>query len=124
MENPVQYGVYVITLTYSIFDIYMVTYFGNEIKLASRQLSNCLYECNWVDQSKIFKRCLLIANEVLRKPQLLVIGKLYPLDLEVFSNVGNNFYLTSLVSISKLSLYFQILNFAYRLFNVLKNMKF
>lgn len=123
MENPFQYGVYVITLTYSIFDIYMVTYFGNEIKFASSQLSNCLYACNWIDQSKTFKRCLLIVNEVLKKPQLLVIGKLYPLDLEIFSNVRkkNNFHSTCK---PKFALYFQILNFAYSQFNILKNMKF
>lgn len=115
MENPFQYGVYVASMFYSFFDIFMVTYFGNEIKfgkffgffvlfhcdkeridfhsfeknIASSQLPNCLFECNWVDQSRASKSCILVVKEVLKHPQVLVIG-IYPLDLEIFSNVRNH----------------------------------
>lgn len=87
MANPFQYGVYVASMFYSFFDIFMVTYFGNEIKFASSQLSNCLYGCKWMEQSRTVKNSILILMEVLKRDQVLVIGKLYPLDLEVFSNV-------------------------------------
>lgn len=72
---------------YNLFDIFMVMYFGNEIKVATNCLSNCFFESNWMEQSAMYKRCVVIVMEVLKQPQELVIRKIYPLDLRTFSSV-------------------------------------
>lgn len=86
-ENLVLYGVFTLIVGYQFFDIFMVIYFGNEIKFWSGRLLYSLFESNWMDQSQLCKKCFIIFAEVLKRPQVLVVGKLYPLDLEIFSNV-------------------------------------
>jgi len=79
---------YFSAVIYNTFDIYMVMYFGNEIELSSGQLSYCLFECNWIDQSQSFKKYIIILMEVFKQPQQLVICKLYPLNLDTFTKVS------------------------------------
>ncbi len=85
--NPIEYGVYLTSLLYCLFDIFMVTFFGNEIKLTSENLSYKLFACNWMDQSEGSKKYILILMEVLKRPQQLVIG-IFPLDLDIFTTVS------------------------------------
>lgn len=87
VQNPINYWTYVAFLLFNFFDIFMVTYFGNEIMYWSGRLSCCLYECNWMNQSKSCKMCVVILMEVLKQPEQLVIGKLYALDLDIFTKV-------------------------------------
>lgn len=65
-------------------------YFGNEIELNSGGLSYCLFESNWMEQTKSCQKNIIILMEVLKKPQQLVIAKLYPLNLETFISVNHN----------------------------------
>lgn len=88
VENPFQLGVYAVVMMYSFFDIFMVTHFGNEIKFASSRLSYNLFQCNWFDQPESSKKCISILMEVLKRPQELVVGKVYPLDLVIFTKVS------------------------------------
>ncbi|KAJ6638083.1 hypothetical protein Bhyg_10816, partial [Pseudolycoriella hygida] len=37
---------------YCVFDIFMLAYFGNEIKELRCKLLYCLFECNWTEQTK------------------------------------------------------------------------
>jgi len=74
-------------LIYNLFDIFMVMYLGNEIKLFSDRLSYCFFQSNWMDQSSLNKNCIIILAEVLKRPQEMVIAKLYPLDLKTFTSV-------------------------------------
>lgn len=86
----VQPAVYSVSMVYCFFDIFMVMYFGNEIRLSSDRLSYCLFESDWIDQSKSFKQHMLILTEVLKQPEELVIGKIYPLNLSTFTSVSWN----------------------------------
>lgn len=66
----------------------MITYLGNEIRLSSGQLSYCLFESkNWFDQPLLTKKRVIIFAELLKKPQVLVISKVYPLTLDTFTSV-------------------------------------
>lgn len=65
----------------------MIMNFGNDIKVSSDRLSSCLFECNWIEQSRQFKMNMIICTEFLKQPQTLVIWKLYPLDLETLMRV-------------------------------------
>ncbi len=86
-DNLIQDGLYCMTLAYSIFDIFMVMYLGNEIQLSSDELSYCLYESNWIEQTQSCKKCITILMERLKRPQELIVGKLYPLNLLTFTSV-------------------------------------
>ena len=80
------------TLFYHISDIFMISYLGNEIKLSSDHLSYCLFESDWMAQPESTKKRVVIFGEFLKKPHLLVIGKIYPLTLETFTRVGYTFH--------------------------------
>lgn len=87
-NNFLQTGIYVTVATHSFFDLFMVMYLGNEIKLSSDRLSYCLYESQWMEQSKFCRKCLINFSEILQKPQKLVIEGLYSLNLETFTSAS------------------------------------
>lgn len=74
---------------YCIFDIFVLAYLGNEIKDSSSKLSHCLFECNWVGQTESCKSRILILMALLQQPREIIIGKLYPLNLQTFTAVSN-----------------------------------
>ncbi|XP_037024575.1 odorant receptor 94b-like [Bradysia coprophila] len=81
-----------VLLFYFISELFMITYFGNEIKLTSNHLSYCLYESDWYNQSQTTKIYIIIFAEYLKQPQEVLIGKLYPLTLETFTRIFNSAY--------------------------------
>lgn len=83
-----EYLIYVAVLLFNVFDIFMIMYFGNEIKLASDRLSYCLFECDWIEQSQSNKRSIILFGELLYQPHQMVILTLYPLTLETFTRVS------------------------------------
>lgn len=66
----------------------MIMNYGNEIETAHSNLSNCLYNSNWLDQPIQLKKAKLIFMTMLTEPKELVIGKLFPLNLETFTSVS------------------------------------
>ncbi|XP_037039746.1 putative odorant receptor 71a [Bradysia coprophila] len=100
-DNIVERLVHVYTFFYGISELLMITYFGNEIMLASN-LTYSLFETKWIRQPHSTKKCIIIFGEYLKRSHEMLIGKLYPLTLETFT---------------------RILNSAYTLFNILKNFK-
>lgn len=90
-ENLMEYLIYAVILLFNICDIYAVMFLGNEIKLSTNRLSYCLFECNWMVQSKSIKRTVMIFGELIRQPHQLVVLKIYPVTLETFTRVGFNF---------------------------------
>lgn len=99
----------------------MVTYLGNQIKLSSNRLSYCLFQSNWIEQSKPTRKCIITLTEVLKQPQVLVIWKLYPLDLQTFTSVSLSLIWCHL-SILPMFDVLQILKFAYSMLNILRNL--
>lgn len=86
-DNSIEWLVNLIILVYSIFDIFMVMYCGNEITLASDRLSYALFESDWVDQPQSTKKNIIIFGELPMQPCELIILELYPLTLETFTRV-------------------------------------
>lgn len=78
---------YLLLLFYIVAELFMITYFGNEIMLSSGRLSYCLFESDWYNQPQTTQKCIVIFGECLKQPQQIVIGKLYPLTLETFTRV-------------------------------------
>lgn len=73
---------------YNIFDIFMVMHFGNEIKTSHDNLSNCLYNSDWLDQPIQLKKLIIIFMIILTKEEELMIAKLFPLNLATFTSVS------------------------------------
>lgn len=75
-------------LFYSTIDIFIVMFLGNEIKISSTRLLYCLFESSWMEQTETCKRKMIILSEVLKRHKLIMVAKLYPLNLEVFNSVS------------------------------------
>ncbi|XP_037039749.1 putative odorant receptor 71a [Bradysia coprophila] len=101
-DNFVERIVHVYTFFYNTAELFMITYFGNEIMLSSGRLTYCLFESEWIGQPRSTTKCIIIFGEYLRQSDVMLIGKLYPLTLETFT---------------------RILKSSYSLFNILKNTK-
>ncbi|XP_037032787.1 odorant receptor 94b-like [Bradysia coprophila] len=99
-DNVSKRCMHVLMLYYFISDLFMITYFGNEIMFSSSRVSYSLFESEWIEQPQSTKKNIIIFGEYLKQPRVLVIGKLYPLTLETFT---------------------RILNSAYSMFNILKS---
>lgn len=107
-------------ITYSIFDIFMLTYLANEIKLTSDRLSYCLFESNWFEQTQSCKKYILIVGERLKQPIELTVGKIFPLNMDTFMLVGKDDFriLSSLLIFNE-----QVVKRSYSLFNILQNLR-
>lgn len=66
----------------------MIMYFGTEIKIATGDLSQCLYASKWLDESLNFQRSASIFMEINKKPYEFVVGQVYPLNLTTFTAVS------------------------------------
>lgn len=91
-ENLVQDGISCVIIGYNFFDIFVLLYLGNEITLSTDALSYCLYASNWMEQTQSCKRSIFIVMERLKQPQELIVGKLYPLNLETFTSVSRRLF--------------------------------
>lgn len=59
--------IYIFIMLCNILDIFMITYFGNEMKLSSGRFLYCLFESDWIDQPQSYKKCLIIFGERLKR---------------------------------------------------------
>lgn len=117
-----EYTIYVFNLVYNISDIFMVMYFGNEIKLTSDALSYSLFKSNWMEQPESCKKVVIIFGERLKQAQQLVVLKLYPLTLETFTRVCSTCLTLVRLNCNNNGVSLQILNAAYSMFNILKTL--
>lgn len=74
-------------LSFNGFDLFVVFYLCNEITVASSDLMYCVFESDWIDQSNVVAKDLIILTEVMKKPQQLIILKLFPMNLLTFTSV-------------------------------------
>ncbi len=88
MDNIVQTEMYFEALLYGLFEIFLLMYLANEITLTSDELSYCLFESNWIDQTESCKKYVIIVGEVLKQPQQLAIF-IYPMNLNTFTAVSH-----------------------------------
>lgn len=85
--NVIEVVIHVISLFYNLEDIFVIMYFGNEIKLQSSRLGYCLFESDWIDQPQSTIKNLIIFGELLQQPIELVTLYIYPLTLDTFTSV-------------------------------------
>nr|QGW45389.1 odorant receptor 16 [Bradysia odoriphaga] len=91
-NNLLERLLFLFLIFYFIAELFMITYFGNEIMLSSNRLSYSLFQSDWYNQSQPIKKSIIIFDEYLQQPQMLVSGKLYPLNLETFTRILKSAY--------------------------------
>ncbi|XP_015838098.1 odorant receptor Or1 [Tribolium castaneum] len=77
-------------LTYGIaitMQVFMYTWFGNEVKFKSSKVSYALFECEWIDFSQKVKKDLIFFTIRLQKPVKLSAFNLFYLSLQTFMKI-------------------------------------
>ncbi len=69
------------------YEISLLMFYGNEVTLASEELLGSVYHSNWPDLSIKYRKLLLIFMERLKRPQEMLIGKMFPLNLKSLTSV-------------------------------------
>lgn len=115
---------YVAILLYCIFEIYMISFYGNELMVTTNRLGYHLFQSDWIDRFRSIRMNVLIFGELLMKPTEIMVLNLYPLTPKTFTNV-RLFFVSFLpyLYMKKCFTLLQILNSAYSMFNVLQNFK-
>lgn len=70
-----------------LFEIFLPCFFGNEIMLASNNLSYSLFSSEWTEQNISYKKKMIIFTERLRRPIVITAGKIVNLSLITFTSV-------------------------------------
>ncbi len=94
-DDVIIQGFFILFIIYSLFDTFIVMLLGNKIMESSDRLSYCLFESDWISQSPKCKKCIVIMAEALKKPQEIIVCKLYPLNLQTFTAVRQTIELHS-----------------------------
>lgn len=69
------------------YEISLLMYYGNEITLASEEMMGSIYHSNWMDLSITYRKLAMIFMERFKKPQEMLIGKLFPLNIKSLTSV-------------------------------------
>lgn len=92
-EAAVEYTYYVCFIGSIVTQIFMLCYFGNEIIIKSNSLSMCIYNSNWTNFNLHYRKIMLVFMERLKKHSQVLVGKLFPLNLDTFTSVWYFFLL-------------------------------
>lgn len=69
---------------------FLYTYFGNGIETTSNLVSNAVYASDWYVMPTILRKDLIIILERVKRRCTITAGKLFSLNLALFTEVYNN----------------------------------
>lgn len=72
------------------FEIFVTCFFGNELTVATTNLSTNLFHSNWMDQSKEFKTAMKMLMENAKKPAKISVFGIFDVSLENFLKIMNS----------------------------------
>jgi len=70
-----------------IFQIFLPSYFGNEIEVTSDETLNAIYSSDWISADAKFKKLCLIAMENMKQPIKMRAFKIFDVNLQSFLTV-------------------------------------
>jgi len=73
-----------------ILQILLPAYVGNEIQISSASTFNAIYDSDWINADKEYKKLCLIAMENMKKPIKIRAYKYFEVNLESFLFVSSN----------------------------------
>lgn len=68
-------------------EVFSYTFFGNRILTATNSLTNCTYFSNWYERPIKYQKHITIFMERLKRDSVLMAGKLFRMDLVLFTTV-------------------------------------
>ncbi|EDW16859.2 odorant receptor 94b [Drosophila mojavensis] len=86
-----------------IVQIFLPCYYGNELTVSANQLTNSVFNTNWLDYSVTTRKILNCYMESLKRPVKLRAGMFFEIGLPIFMKTINNAYsfLALLINLSK-----------------------
>ena len=81
-------GLSIIFFVAVTLEVYIICYFGHDMREQSEALLIAFYSCNWMDQLPKFKRNLIITLMRLHRPSEIKAGNYIPVDLNTFVKVS------------------------------------
>ncbi|EDW58329.1 odorant receptor 94b [Drosophila virilis] len=102
-RNP---GVFLTTMQFvcmMIIQIFLPCYYGNELTVCAKQLTNSVFNTNWLEYSVTTRKVLNCYMELLKRPVKLRAGVFFEIGLPIFMKTINNAYsfLALLINLSK-----------------------
>lgn len=70
-------------------EIFLPCFFGTELTSTNDETSTAIYSSNWPDQSAKFKKTMIIFVEYLKRPRIMMSGKIFTLTLFSFLTVND-----------------------------------
>ncbi|KPJ13513.1 Odorant receptor Or2 [Papilio machaon] len=89
-------------LTCMLTEVFILCWFGNELILKSLELQNATFDGPWLDIDQATKIYIIIFMERCKRPLLITAGKYFTLSLSTYTN---------------------LINWSYKAFAVMRNMK-
>jgi len=80
-QKLIHYASYALII---IMQILLIAYFGNEIQVKSAATFNAIFESDWINADKEYKKLCLIAMENMKKPIKLKAYRIFEVNLENF----------------------------------------
>ena len=75
-----------------ILQIFLPCYYGNEITVASSNLSTSLFKSKWIDADEKFKKAMKIFMENTKRPIEVLAFGLFKVNLGTFTSICNFAY--------------------------------
>ncbi|XP_054734965.1 odorant receptor 59a-like [Anastrepha obliqua] len=84
VSNAFEYIYYGIYLFGCVMEIFPTCYFGTYFEIEFDKLTYMLFSCNWMDQSRVFKKNLGICLEQSLKKRVFRVGGMFRISLNIF----------------------------------------
>lgn len=121
-QNP---GLFLATLQFvavMIVQIFLPCYYGNQITVNANQLTNSVFNTNWLQYSVRTRKELICFMEFLKRPVKIRAGIFFEIGLPIFMKVKSDQFCKYLCIFSTLSFLQQTINNAYTFFALLLNL--
>lgn len=88
-DNPVLYAYYATFMVSVTVQIFLPCFFGNELLLASEQLTRHAYASNWPLLGERFARLQRVFVERTQRSVHVMVVKMFPLKLQTFTSISS-----------------------------------
>lgn len=79
--DRIYYVIYIVAMGIQLFP---TCYYGSDFVLQFEELHYAVFSCNWIDQSKSFKRHMMIFTERSLRRTIALAGGMFPIHLDTF----------------------------------------
>lgn len=118
LEEPFEFVTMILYAMSMIIQIFVPCHCASILTHHSELLSRCIFESNWVEQSRPFKSSMLIFAERTKQSIVPMAGGLFEIGLPIFVTVTNCSYIFNKYNIGEKKHFYYISDNENRLLNV------